>query len=165
MTGSIASGLHGEPHVSIDVDIVCRLDQAQAAAVARDLPDRFYRDEQVLRRAAETHGMANLVDQRTGLKIDLSCLAPGPFHDSILARRIRIPFGPDAPAYPFVTAEDVVLMKLEWRRRSGSAKQWADALGVVRVLGARLDWEYLRRFAAMLGLSADLDRLRDEGGV
>lgn len=165
VTGSIASGLHGEPHASIDVDIACRMTPDAAERIAGRLPPRFYRNPELLRHAAETCGMANLIDQETGLKVDLSVLSPTPFHDTVLARRTRIPFGPGAPAFPFVTAEDVVLMKLEWRRTSESAKQWADALGVVRVRGARLDWSYLRRTAGELGLAAVLDRLRDEAGV
>ena len=164
VTGSIASGLHGEPRATIDVDIACRLSPAQAEAVARGLPDRFYRSADVLRRAAETSGMANLIDQSTGVKVDLSALSRTTFHDSVLARRKPIPFGTGAPEFQFVTAEDVVLMKLDWRRRSRSAKQWDDALGVVRVRGARLDWDYLRRMASLLDLADDLDRLRDEGG-
>jgi hypothetical protein len=56
-------------------------------------------------------------------------------------------------------------MKLEWRKDTGSRKQWDNALGVVRVHGARLDWKYLFERARLLGVEGDLTALRDESGV
>lgn len=59
----------------------------------------------------------------------------------------------------FITAEDSVLRKLEWRRLSGgSERQWRDVIGVLRVQGSGLDSEYLRHWASELDLSEDLER-------
>ncbi|MCH7793471.1 MAG: hypothetical protein IID31_14475 [Planctomycetes bacterium] len=56
-------------------------------------------------------------------------------------------------------------MKLLWRKDSRSQKQWENALSVVRVRGARLDWKYLFEQARELDLVEDLTALRDEGCV
>jgi len=60
--------------------------------------------------------------------------------------------------------EDILLQKLRWYRLGGavSDRQWRDIAAVVRVQGARLDREYLRDGAAILGVSDLLDRALGE---
>jgi hypothetical protein len=50
------------------------------------------------------------------------------------------------------SAEDVLLSKLEWSLKSGSSRQLDDARGIAVVQGGRLDLQYLRRWAAHLGV-------------
>jgi hypothetical protein len=165
VTGSLASSTHGEPVSSIDVDVVVRMTTQQAARLARSLSPEFYADEQMLRSAAELHGMANVVDNRSGFKADISVVPDDAYYDQVLKRRVcMLPIGEGRFTW-VVSAEDVVLMKLLWRKDTGSAKQWENALGVVRVQGARLDWAYLRRWATELGIHDDLDRLALEAGI
>ncbi len=163
VTGSVASSIHGEPYVSADVDIVVRMTPDQATRLARSLPPRFYRSEQALVEAAARSSIAHLIDTETGLKVDLSVLSPGSFHDGILRR--AEPVTADEVSFRCVSPEDTILMKLVWRRDSRSQKQWENALGVVRVQAARLDWKYLFEQAESLGVADDLAALRDAGGV
>jgi hypothetical protein len=59
--------------------------------------------------------------------------------------------------------EDTILKKLEWSRRSGgSEKQFGDALSVYEVQAGQLDEEYLRKWAAELGVADLLVRLLEE---
>ena len=165
ITGSVASGIYGEPHTTIDVDIVLRLTAGQAVAISDALSSRYYCSREMLLEAVRSSGQANVINNQTGLKIDLSVWPPGGFHDCVLSRRRRLPFGPGGPAFYVVSPEDVILMKLIWRRESRSEKQWRDALGVVRVRGSTLDWAYLREHAEALVVLDQLIALRDEGGV
>jgi hypothetical protein len=50
------------------------------------------------------------------------------------------------------SAEDVLLAKLEWAKRGGSARQIEDAAGIIRLQGERLDNAYVRRWVAAPGL-------------
>jgi hypothetical protein len=165
ITGSIASGLYGEPLPSQDVDIVIRMTAMQARNLESALPRRFYRSGEHLVEIAEKGGMSNLLDAKTGLKIDLSAPVRTPFLDSVMARRTLKAFGPNSPRFYVVSAEDIILMKLEWRKESKSQKQWANALSVARVLGARLAWKYLFEQAGALSVEDDLIKLRDEAGI
>jgi hypothetical protein len=164
LTGSLVSGVYGEPIVSQDVDIVVLLDEQQARRLASLLPPRFYRAEETLAAIGRDGGIANLIDNATGLKVDLSNMRPSPFRDALFARGCRLSFG-TADEFDAVSPEDIILMKLDWRRDSQSTKQWENALSVVRARGASLDWKYLFAQARALGIEDDLVRLRDEGGV
>ena len=78
-----------------------------------------------------------------------------------MQRRISQPLGdaPDEQAY-FCTAEDIILAKLEWYRAGGeiSERQWRDILGVLGLQGDRLDFDYLKKWSAMLGVQDLLER-------
>jgi len=163
--GSVASSLQGEPHASLDVDLIVRMTPESAGKLSSELPRRFYFTPEMLAEAARNHGIANLIDNESSFKVDLSAVEATPFFETVLKRREMKPFGPDAPAFYVVTAEDIILMKLLWRKDSRSQKQWRDARGVVRVRSANLDWQYLFQQATALGIGADIEQLRDDAGV
>lgn len=165
VTGSIASSFHSEPYSSVDVDLLVNASVEQARGLAQRLSPRFYAPEDILTKAAREHSFVNVVDNRTSLKADLSFIEPGGYLTRALQRRIRARIGSVTPEFWFVTAEDVILMKLLWRKDTGSAKQWENALGVARVKGARMDWKYLFEQARKLGIEDDLVQLRDEAGI
>lgn len=165
ITGSVASGLHGEPATTQDVDIIVRMTEAKARRLAQSLPARFYRDGESLANAARDGGLVNLIDMDTTFKVDLSVASPTPFHRSVFQRRKGVAFETGGMKIDVVSAEDIILMKLVWRKDTQSAKQWENALGVARVQGARMDWNYLFEQARALGVEDDLVRLRDEAGI
>ena len=165
VTGSIASSVHSEPLMSEDVDLIVHASVEQARAVARALSPRFYAPEDMLVSAAEKHSFTNVVDNRTSLKVDFSFVPSAGYLGAALARRVKQRIGMGMPEFWFVTAEDVILMKLVWRKDTRSAKQWDNALSVARVKGARMDWKYLFEQAKKLGVEEDLERLRDEAGI
>jgi hypothetical protein len=165
VAGSIASSFHGEPQSSIDVDLIVNASVEQAQSLALKLSPRFYAPQDMLMEAAEKHSFVNAVDNRTSLKADLSFIERGGYLERVLGRRVRGRIGSTTPEFWFVTAEDVILMKLAWRKDTRSAKQWENALGVARCKGTRMDWQYLFGQSATLGIEKDLERLRDEAGI
>ncbi|MEN8446603.1 MAG: hypothetical protein ABG776_16500, partial [Cyanobacteria bacterium J06555_13] len=64
----------------------------------------------------------------------------------------------------FISPEDIVLSKLNWRKTSQSEKQWRDVLGVLKVQSEHLNLEYLREWAHRLELSDDLALACQEAG-
>lgn len=165
VTGSLASSVHGEPYSTLDADLVLLAPPGKAFELAGQLVPRFYADADTLRQAALSGTFANVVDNATGMKVDLSFLSDDAFLHEVLRRRISLPIGSNPRPFSFVTAEDVILMKLLWRRDTSSAKQWENALGVARVRGARMDWKYLFEKARQLGIEPNLTQLRDEAGI
>ncbi len=165
VTGSVASAVHGEPFSSMDADLVVLASAAQAAKIAELLQPRFYAPVDMFVDAQQRHSFANVVDQHTSAKVDLSFVGDDPYLNEVLQRRVLGNIGKAARQFWLVTPEDVILMKLLWRKDTRSAKQWENALSVARVQGARMDWKYLFDRARRLGVENDLIALRDEAGI
>jgi hypothetical protein len=165
VTGSVASSVHGEPFSSMDADLVVLASASQAAKIAELLGARFYAPSDMLVDAQQRHSFANVVDQRTSAKVDLSFVGDDSYLNEVLQRRVFENIGKAPRKFWVVTAEDVILMKLLWRKDTRSAKQWENALSVARVRGARMDWQYLFERARSLGVESDLILLRDEAGI
>jgi hypothetical protein len=78
----------------------------------------------------------NALGQRSALKIDFWVLIDDPFERELFARRQAVElFGMAAWV---ASAEDVVLHKLLWNKRTPSERQLSDAAGVWAVQG--IDW-------------------------
>lgn len=60
---------------------------------------------------------------------------------------------------PIASPEDVVLSKLEWNKITPSERQLRDAFSVLQAKGPNLDLDYLRKWAAELGVSETLEEL------
>ncbi|GAC1497281.1 MAG: hypothetical protein NVS2B14_11250 [Chamaesiphon sp.] len=80
-----------------------------------------------------------------------------------MTRRIQQEL-PDGAAIWIASPEDVVLQKLVWGQGSQSEKQWRDVMGVLKVQGNRLDFEYLWRWSTELNIFETLDRAFREAG-
>ena len=159
--GSLASSIVGEPRSTIDADLVAELRPEHVDAFIAQLSPRFYIPAERLRRAARECLSANLIDQDTGMKVDVFIAGGTPLDESALTR--RLPFSPRVGAAMLYvhTPEDVLLQKLRWYRKGGevSDRQWRDVIGIVRVQGARLDRSYLTYGVALLGVTDLLERV------
>jgi hypothetical protein len=159
VSGSLGSGLHGEPRASRDVDVVIDPDAESLSALLRAFSSDWYVSREAAEAALRDRGMFNVVDAATGWKADLVVRKDRPYSAEEFSRRQRAQLL-GTPAW-VVSAEDSILSKLEWSRESGSARQIEDAAAVVRAKAVKLDVEYLRRWAAVLGISAELERILD----
>lgn len=158
VAGSFASNLHGRPRMTQDADVVVAADEAGLLRLLGLLGDGFYASAEAAREAARDRTLFNVIHYGTGFKVDLVVKKDRPFSDEELRR--RIPGRLAGREVPFATAEDTVLAKLEWARKGESERQYDDAGGVLEIQGDRLDWAYLERWAAELGVRDLLERAR-----
>lgn len=150
VTGSFASNLHGVPRMTQDADIVIDVDEPLALRLVALLQPDFYATEEAAREAVQLHRMFNAIHFETGFKVDLVVKKPRPFSSEELRRREPGRLG--ERTVDFATAEDTVLTKLEWAKLGDSERQYGDAVGIIRIQQAALDWVYLERWAAELGV-------------
>lgn len=160
--GSVASSVYGAARSTLDVDMVSNLKIEHIRELVMALKDKFYISEELIKNAIHNSSSFNLIHFNTNLKIDVFITKNRPY-DRLAALRARedsLSNEENAPQFYLASAEDIILAKLEWYKSGGetSERQWTDILGVLRVQGAKIDTEYLREWAAQLGVSDLLDR-------
>lgn len=164
--GSLASSMSGEPRSTLDIDFVVAMSDPDVGAFVAALRGAFYVEPEALRRAIRGKSSANLIHYPTSIKVDLFISGGTPLDGLQMDRRqrVRVATDPDRWLY-FYTPEDILLQKLRWYRLGNevSDQQWRDVLGVVRVQAGRLNEEYLRDGAKVLGVVDLLDRALHEG--
>lgn len=165
--GSVASSAHGVARASLDADVIVELDPSHVERLAHQLAAAYYVPIEQMRTAAADRRSFNLIHLATMFKIDVFVSKGRPFDRSAAARARLYAIGERTDSQFFVaSAEDTVLAKLEWFRLGGetSERQWWDIIGVLKV-GTGADVGYLRRWAAVLGVSDLIERaLVDAGG-
>ena len=158
LVGSYASSFYGEARSTHDIDLVIDLDPAKIPdLVSRFEPERYYFSETALREGR----MANLIDTRTGDKVDCFILDDDPSNRQAFARRsIQTIMGLDVA---LASAEDTVLAKLRWNELAGGlSQQLSDVREILRCQRGRLDVAYLFRQAERMGISRALSEVLKE---
>ena len=157
LTGSMASNYWGIPRTTHDLDFVIQLPPSAVERIVAAFTPEFFLDEAAVRAAFQPPHQFNAIDTRSALKVDFWLTRPTPFDREMLQRRVRATlFG--EPAW-ITTAEDSILHKLVWNKITPSDRQMGDAAGVVAVQGPQLDSAYLKKWAELLGVSAELNGL------
>jgi hypothetical protein len=157
LTGSMASNYWGIPRTTHDLDFVIQIPPSAVPAVVREFSGDYHIDEAAVRAAYEPPHQFNAIDTRSALKVDFWLPKPAPFDREMLKRRVRATlFG--EPAW-IATAEDIILHKLIWNKITPSERQLGDAAGVVAVQKGKLNTDYLKKWAAELGVSEELEKL------
>ncbi|MBE2222937.1 MAG: hypothetical protein IAF02_15435 [Anaerolineae bacterium] len=159
--GSMASIIHGMLRTTMDVDIVADIQPEQVFSFVSGLQDAFYADEQMIQQAIQHQSSFNLIHLSTMFKVDIFIPKKRPFDQQQLNRRIAEQIGPDTDEKIWVlSAEDVILAKLDWFRLGGevSERQWRDILGVLKTQQKALDIDYLKQWAQSLGVADLMER-------
>jgi hypothetical protein len=162
LTGSYASSFQGEPRMTHDIDLVVALrpSQAQSLLLKFPAPD-YYLDENAVAEAIERKSQFNLLDVRSGDKVDFWLLTGEPFDQSRFARRYVEEF--EGQRLYVSRPEDTILMKLHWAQLSGgSEKQFGDARSVYELQQNSLDLSYLEQWARLLDVMTLWERLKNE---
>lgn len=163
--GSMASIIHGMLRTTMDVDIVANIQPEQVSSFVSGLQDAFYADEQMIRQAIQRQSSFNLIHLSTMFKVDIFIPKSRPFDQQQLGRRVAEQIDPDSNEQIWVlSAEDIVLAKLDWFRLGGevSERQWRDILGVLKTQQDALDIDYLKQWAQALGVVDLMERALEE---
>lgn len=160
--GSIASSMHGSARSTLDVDLGAELDEQSALALIAALQSDYYASQSAVLDAVRRRTCFNLIHLATSFKVDIFVNRGRDFDRRVQERAAVEPLGEtETLSAPIATAEDIILIKLEWYRLGNeiSQRQWSDVTAVAKLQGGRLDRDYLRRWSRELGLTDLLDRL------
>lgn len=159
ITGGVAATAYGEPRSTIDLDLVINVSGRALYPLVESLEaDGFYVPgiEDTVAGRMKT---LQITDQATIDRADLVVASNEPWENVKFGRRQII------NGVYLASPEDVILNKLRWGQNSQSEKQWRDVLGVLKVQGNNLDFDYLQQWANTLGLASDLTQACQEAGL
>ena len=162
ITGSVVSSLQGEPRSTHDIDMVIAIEKSKVHELVKAFPPPdFHLDEHSILDAINTQSMFNLIDLRTGDKVDFWILSNEAFDRSRFSHRYSEEFM--GIEMQVSSPEDTILAKLRWAKLSGgSEKQFTDALRVYEVQYGKLDLDYLEHWAEKLDVKSLWKRIIDE---
>lgn len=160
VTGAIATNLHASPRSTRDADLVVRIDGAQLNDLAKRLPRDVRLDRPL---TYETITMTNRYDFHvagTLFRIELFLLTDDAHHQERFRRRVRgLVLGTDAW---IPTPEDIIVQKPRWSSRAHRAKDYDNAVNVVREQHRVLDWPCVERWCREHRTLDLLDNVRRE---
>jgi hypothetical protein len=155
--GSVAAIFYGEPRLTIDVDVMVFLRDADAARLAEIFPSpEFYvppveviRDE--IRRPAQ--GQFNLIHSPTSFKADVFTTGRDDFNAWAFRARREILFRGERVF--LAPPKFVIVRKLEYFRDGGSEEHVRDIRGILAISGDQLDRPSLAEWIRERGVDAE----------
>ncbi len=153
ITGSIAAAFYGLGRATYDLDIVISAAPDKLKKLIELLPKEQY--YAMLQDALEAHrhlSMFNVFDTTSGWKIDFILKKAAPFHEEAFQRRVPVTF--EEVRTSIISAEDLIVSKLDWARMGESERQVRDAAVVLEKWQHKLDRNYIEKWINELDLTA-----------
>jgi len=155
VTGSWALAAYAEPRMTRDIDVVIEASPADYAPLIRPTFDLDFLVNDPIDLGGRWVG--GLIHRTELVRVNLIFGRSDVWSNAAMDRRQTI----DHPTLGFVwvlTPEDLILAKLEWSDGT-SELQLRDVRSIIRLVDG-LDWGYLERYAAILGMGERLEAVR-----
>jgi hypothetical protein len=159
--GSLASSLWGVPRSTNDADVMVLPVPGREEQLVASFPPDFYLSLSAMREANLKSRSFNIINTSTGFKTDVFVASGRKLDESAFRRKVtrKVPALGEATVN-VLSAEDVVIYKLDWYRQGGetSERQWLDVAGVLQANLSDMDRNYLREGSKHLGIVDLLNR-------
>ncbi|MCB8766601.1 hypothetical protein L2E68_22615 [Planktothrix agardhii 1029] len=165
--GSVASSLLGESRSTQDLDLVISISLSKAQQLIGAMEQEFYISESAVVEAVTEKRSFNVIHLTSLEKIDIFVIGDDAFSRSKMNRRQLYKIDESEKGIYIYSPEDIILQKLYWYLLSAteSQKQWRDVLGVLKVQGERLDFNYLNQWAEILQVQSLLELALQQAGL
>ena len=158
ITGSEALSVWAEPRQTLDIDIVTDLHVSRYEAVIRPaFEDAYLVNDRIV---VEGRGYGSVIHRTEVRKADLIMRRDDTWGRAAFERR-RLVDDPVLGDAWFISPEDLLLAKLSWSDGGASERQLRDSASITRIQ-TNLDWEYVDRYAGILGISELVERVRGD---
>jgi hypothetical protein len=156
MTGSMAQAVYATPRMTRDVDFVVQCSVGDVDRLVRMFETDCFVERAAVAEAVAARSMFSVIHREWIVKADLVVQKDDPYRRTEFDRRRVIQLA-GAPV-TVVAPEDLILSKLKWAHEWNSEMQRRDVRELLAV-GTTLDWAYLERWAAHLGVTDLLHEL------
>ena len=160
MTGSMAMAVYSVPRMTRDVDLVVEIKPVDVDKIVDLFSEDCYIDRDSVRQAVDAHSMFNIIHNQWVVKADFIIRKDEEYRREEFARRQKIVIGD--MTISLVSAEDLILSKLVWGKKSQSELQLLDVRQIISAV-SELDWKYMRKWAVVLGVDALLEKVKENG--
>ena len=150
ITGSIASNFYAVPRMTRDIDIVVELKPRDAEKIYEIFTTDFYIDQDVVKAEVAREGMFNIIHNKYVVKVDFIVKKDTEYRREEFRRRRRMQI--EETDLFLTAAEDLIISKLEWAKKSHSEMHLKDAKNILDSV-KDLDNGYLQKWTAKLGIS------------
>ena len=158
LVGSLATMYYGRPRFTQDVDLVIRIKAQQISQFENLFPIEEYYcpPREVLHDEVIRRGSFNLIDQSSGIKVDLVIDKETAFYQSEFARRKKVEIAPGTEVF-VASPEDLILKKLDYFREGQSEKHLNDIRDIL--VNVQVDEAYIKHWTEHLNLKAEWARV------
>jgi hypothetical protein len=148
VSGSMALTLYTIPRMTRDIDIIVELRQEDIEKFYQIFVGHAYVDKLTIEEEVKRRGMFNIIDHRTGYKIDFMLKKHTEFREYEFQRRIRT----SAFGFPtwIVSIEDLIISKIIWIQDYQSDRQMDDIRNLL--LNEKADRHYIINWCKNLNL-------------
>ena len=155
LTGSFAGAHYGSPRSTQDIDIVIEASPLRVGLLIDSLTKEgeYYAELEAALEAQRSESLFNVIDSRTGWKIDFIFRKSRSFSHEEFARRQRTLFL-GVPIF-VATAEDIIISKLEWAKLGNSQRQLEDVAAILRLRSDKIEIPYLEKWISQLALNEE----------
>ena len=157
--GAVAVWPWGEPRSTQDFDIVIHLgiEQINALSQALEEVEIFLPPGILLENLFETRIdlPINAIHVASGYKAEMFLMRENDeLRQSAFARRAKVDFGADIGEIYIHSPEDLIIYKLLYYSLSQQTKHIRDIGSILKVMGDKLDYDYIQKWAATKQLTA-----------
>ncbi len=164
LVGSFASSYYGVLRSTQDIDLVISANPEQITQLVRQLQAMdYYAESSAALEALKRQSMFNVIDNKTGWKIDLMIRKSTSFGQEAFRRRRPVEF--QGVELSITSPEDLVIAKLEWAKIGGSQLQIRDVATLLKKRWDSLDHVYLKKWLDELSLAEPWQNALQEAGI
>lgn len=158
IVGGFAVSFWGEPRSTHDLDIVIEIKSNNKENLIKIFrKNNYYIDETAIDEAIKLKRMFNVIHPESELKVDFWIIGNDQYSCEKFRRKTKQEiFGQNVY---IVSPEDLILLKLEWYRKSQISKHFLDAQGIYKLQKDILDLHYLKKWATKLSVLTLLESL------
>jgi hypothetical protein len=153
ISGSMVMSYYAQPRMTRDIDLVVEIGGNDAARIEKLFAKDYYVDLMAVQNAITRRSMFNMIHLNHVVKVDCIVRKETEYRRLEFSRRRQVEIG--GKALPIVSAEDLLISKLDWARDSKSELPLGDIRNLIASV-KDLDWDYVRECASRLGLGDSL---------